>query len=100
MAVHPAQPAVGYEVVDERVGPVPPPGEPALELTLWRDHRGADGCCQEAGERLARVRLDADWADLIPAGQFAGVGVPLACGDHERARDDCATALERCAQRP
>src|SRR5215472_645675 len=100
MAVDRAQPAVGYEVVDERVGPIPPPGEPALELALWRDHRGAHGRDDEAGERLARVRLDVDRADLIPTGQLARVGVPLAGGHHERAGDDRAAALERCAQRP
>src|SRR5215472_5005888 len=70
MAVDRAQPAVGYEVVDERVGPVPPPGEPALEFPLRRDHGGAHASRHEAGDRLARVRLDADWADLIPPGQF------------------------------
>ena len=37
VAVHPAQPPVADQVVDERIGPVPLPGEPAAQLRLGCD---------------------------------------------------------------
>src|SRR5262245_58670600 len=59
VTVHAPQPALADEVADERVGPVPLPGEPAPQLRLGCDdrrvHAGDDEILERAGGTHARL---------------------------------------------
>src|SRR5262249_24635816 len=83
VTVHPAQPARPDQVVDERAGPVPLPGEPAPQLRLGRHdrrtHAGYDEILERAGGAGAGVA--AGRADLVPAGQYARMLFPGTGGD-------------------
>src|SRR5580765_1931556 len=95
--VHAAEPAGSDELVNERVVPVPTPGEPARKLTLGRHNGGANPGTEEVAECLA-------WAApsgrlgmrLVPAGENARV--PVRRLVHDRAGDDRAATLERMAE--
>src|SRR6266542_6608879 len=80
-------------VAEDRVVPVPAPREPALQLPLGCDHRGADSRDDDIYEPGAVGRLR---KDLIPARELARV--PMRILVDERARDHRPGALERPAQ--
>ena len=87
VAVYPAQPALADKVVQERIGPVPLPGEPASQLGLRRQDGRADGRGDQVPERGHGVLAGAAAATrvgLIPAGQLTGVLMSLAGGDVQR----------------
>jgi hypothetical protein len=97
VTIDPAQPAVTDQAVDEPVGPVPRPGEPASQFPFGRDHGGTDRGGDQVGQGLARIGEAGarDGAGLVPADQLAGMLVPFTGGDLPRAGDDRTAALQR-----
>src|SRR5262245_40397028 len=97
VAVYSAQPPLADEVVHERIGPVPLPGEPAPQLGLRRQDGRADGRGDQVPERSYGILAGAAAAlvGLIPARQLAGMLVSLAGGNVQRARQDYAAPLQR-----
>jgi hypothetical protein len=87
VAVYPAQPALADKVLQERIGPVPLPGEPAPQLGLRREDGCADGRGDQVPERGNGVLAGAAAATrvgLIPAGQLTGMLMSLAGSDVQR----------------
>src|ERR1700722_4132128 len=80
VGVEAAEAAGPDQVVDERVGPVPRPGEPAAQLRLGGEDRGPDGGDDEVGQGLGWVGRGGGRAliGLIPAGQLAVVPATVA----------------------
>src|SRR5262245_44633286 len=77
VTVHAPQPALTDEVADERVGPVPLPGEPAPQFGLGCDnrrvHAGGDQVLERTGG--TRAALAAAGVGLVPARQLARMRV-------------------------
>src|SRR5579862_574244 len=93
----PPDPPVCNELVDDGVVPVPAPREPASELLLGRNDRGANGGTDELAERTARVAgAGYGGRNLIPTREDARVSVRLLVD--ECAGDKGAAPLERMAK--